>query len=183
MEGTPPEPVSRVTVIVEDMGVPKGSFLIWTDEFGRDVRLPVGRLEGLAVHINGTDLPEEVYRTCDINFVVERMDALMEGIGRQYSYWEGEQETSLYFYGTSYEKMLEASAGLKPVSRRGRPETPSACHCANPSSRLSPPRRPEAPGRREREDRTRRQARRLSYLVTPACRKTQGHGGYVMQKR
>lgn len=112
LEGTPPEPVSRVTAIVEDMGVPKGSSLIWTDEFGRAVRLPVGRLEGLAVHINGTDLPEEVYRTCDINFVVERMDALMEGIGRQYSYWEGEQETSLYFYGTSYEKMLEAIGGF-----------------------------------------------------------------------
>lgn len=112
LEGAPPEPIFRVAAIVEDMGVPKGSSLIWADELGRDMRLPVGRLEGLAVYVNGTDLPREVYRTCDINFAIERMETLMEGIGRQYSYWEGPQETALYFYGASHEKMLGAIKGF-----------------------------------------------------------------------
>ena len=67
----------------------------------------MGTLEGLAYYSNGADLPDEIYQTCDINYVIEQMEQAMEGIGRMYSYWEGSTDTALYFYGTSFAEMKE----------------------------------------------------------------------------
>ncbi len=50
-----------------------------------------------AYYSNGVDLPAEIYQTCDINYVIERMEQAIEGIGRMYSYWEGNTYTALYF--------------------------------------------------------------------------------------
>ncbi len=88
--------------ILAQLGIPKGSKLV-CEEHLREV----GTLEGLAFYANGRDLPREVYASCDINFVIEEMGLCMEGIGRFYSYWEGERETALYFYGTSFQQMYE----------------------------------------------------------------------------
>lgn len=65
----------------------------------------MGTLEGLAYYSNGVDLPDEVYKTCDINYVIEQMEQAIEGIGRMYSYWEGAKYTALYFYGNSFAEM------------------------------------------------------------------------------
>ena len=89
--------------IVNHFGVPKGSQLQ-----AEELDMPVGEQEGMAVYMNGTDLEDEVYQNCDINYAVDQMEALMEGMGRLYSYWEGPRNTALYFYGISYEKMLGA---------------------------------------------------------------------------
>lgn len=94
-----------LTGLLNAMGIPKGSFLQ-----GAEPEIPVGTLEGLAYYSNGVDLPEEVYQSCDINYVIEQMERAMEGIGRMYSYWEGKRETALYFYGTSYTEMRERIA-------------------------------------------------------------------------
>lgn len=96
--------VETLIGIIDRLGVPKGSKLLLDDK--REI--PVGRLEGLAVYLNGTELPTEVYQSCDINYAIEQMDKRLEGIGRIYSWWEGPQDTALYFYGGSYEKMLDA---------------------------------------------------------------------------
>ena len=94
--------------IIEKLGVAKGSKLLLWNEADEDVwcERPVGNLEGMALYLNGTDLPTEIYQTCDINYVIKQTEELMKGIGAMYSWWEGPQNTALYFYGENYEKML-----------------------------------------------------------------------------
>ncbi len=86
--------------LLNGMGIPKGSVLQ-----GIEPPIEVGTLEGLAYYSNGVDLPAEVYQNCDINYVIEQMEQAVEGIGRMYSYWEGNSYTALYFYGSSFAEM------------------------------------------------------------------------------
>jgi hypothetical protein len=90
-----PERLNWLVSLLNTIGIPKGSVL------------QGGTLEGLAYYSNGADLPDEIYQTCDINYVIEQMEQAMEGIGRMYSYWEGSTYTALYFYGTSFAEMKE----------------------------------------------------------------------------
>lgn len=88
--------------LLNKIGIPKGSVLQ-----GIKPEIEVGTLEGLAYYLNGVDLPNEVYQTCDINYVIEQMENILEGIGRMYSYWEGSIYTALYFYGKTFSEMKE----------------------------------------------------------------------------
>lgn len=99
------ECVEWLVNLLNRIGIPKDSVLQ-----GVDPEIEVGTLEGLAYYSNGVDLPAEIYQTCDINYVIERMEQAIEGIGRMYSYWEGNTYTALYFYGTSFSEMKEKIA-------------------------------------------------------------------------
>lgn len=88
--------------LLNAIGIPKGSVLQ-----GIKPEIEVGTLEGLACYLNGVDLPMEVYKNCDVNYVIEQTEQAMEGIGRMYSYWEGDRYTALYFYGTSFAEMKQ----------------------------------------------------------------------------
>jgi len=101
------ESIQALRDVINQLNIPKGSELQ-----AEDFCIPVGEQEGLALYLNETELPDEVYESCDINYVVEQMEALMEGIGKMYSFWEGPEDTGLYFYGTSYEKMKAAVQGF-----------------------------------------------------------------------
>lgn len=106
--------------LLNRIGIPKGSVLQ-----GVEPEIEVGTLEGLAFYANGTDLPEEVYKSCDINYVIEQMEQAMEGIGRMYSYWEGRTYTALYFYGSSFAEMkkrIEPFAASYPLCQKCRIE-------------------------------------------------------------
>lgn len=96
------ESISKLCEIVEHFGVPKGSRLLFDGN-----ELAVGRLEGLGLYLKGSGLPEEVYKNCDINYVIEKMNELMADAGCMYSFWEGPNETALYFYGVGFEVMKE----------------------------------------------------------------------------
>lgn len=98
--------ISRLAGLLNAIGIPKGSVLKGAKE------IAVGTLEGLAYYLNGTELSDEVYQNCDINYVIEQMEAKLQGIGRMYSYWEGAQWTGLYFYGKSFDQMKKK---IKPV--------------------------------------------------------------------
>lgn len=90
--------------------VPKGSRLI----IGKRER-PIGQQEGLALYLNGTELPETVYRTSDVNAVIQGLEAhLGEARGRFLSFWMGPKETALYFYGPSYAEMKAALEEIIP---------------------------------------------------------------------
>ena len=102
------EIIAKLEEIIEDIGVPKGSKLLWTASDVEKTERPVGRLEGMALYLNGTELPKEVYESSDINYAIEQLEARIDGIGHLYSWWEGPQNTALYFYGQSYEKMSAA---------------------------------------------------------------------------
>jgi len=93
--------------IIDELAVPKGSFI--KDE---NLEIPVGTLEGLALYVNGTDLPNEVYESCDINYVADKINELLGQSGKLYSHWQGPQDTALYFYGTSFAEMNEKMAGF-----------------------------------------------------------------------
>ena len=56
-----PELISMIGGLINAMGVPKGSRLLWDGEDGEPGELLVGQQEGLALYLNGTDLPDEVY--------------------------------------------------------------------------------------------------------------------------
>lgn len=105
--------------VIENIGVPKGSRLI--PEVGGDI--PAGTLEGLALYINGTELPAEVYKNSDINFVIEKIGELLGEAGNMYSYWEGSQNTGLYFYGASFDEMksrMESFLAEYPLCQKCR---------------------------------------------------------------
>lgn len=99
--------MDKLVEVICDIGVPKGSHLQ-----GEDFEIPVGRLEGLGLYLNGTDLPEETYDKCDINFVVSEINRLLGESGEMYSFWEGPTETALYFYGESFDEMKNCIAGF-----------------------------------------------------------------------
>jgi hypothetical protein len=88
---------------LEGLGAPKGSRLIWNDGANE---IEFGSFEGLAVYLNGTDLPDDVYEQCDVNVVYEELGKLVGSEGRVVSHWQGPRETALYLYGRSAEAML-----------------------------------------------------------------------------
>lgn len=96
-----PEVLEAVAAQLQAAGAPKGSALVQPD----GTELPLGRHEGLAVYLNGTDLPDETYQECDSNFVFSEFNRMLEGLGAVHSHWQGPAETALYMYGPSYSAM------------------------------------------------------------------------------
>lgn len=49
----------------------------------------------------------ERYLNSDINELIGLLDIAMENVGKRMSYWEGNRETALYYYGKSYDEIKE----------------------------------------------------------------------------
>lgn len=96
-----PETVATVIDVLEKLGAAKGSKISIGDEVTE-----FGSNEGLALYVNGSDLPDEVYATSDINVAIERIATLLGDAGELHSHWEGPSETALYYYGPSYDEMV-----------------------------------------------------------------------------
>lgn len=112
--------LAAVTGALEKLGAPKGSKLL-VESTGREVSFGVA--EGLAVYLNGTDLPAEVYQTSDVNVVYQEFNRLLEPDGAIQSYWEGPRETGLYMYGRSFAAMKDRLADFiasYPLCQRAR---------------------------------------------------------------
>ncbi len=99
---TNPETVQCVIDTLEQAGAPVGSS-VWVAD--RDDRIAFGKTEGMALFLNGTDLPDEVYQTSDVNEIIANLNKLLDGVGAFRGYYEGPRETALYFYGTSFDTM------------------------------------------------------------------------------
>ena len=99
--------IEMVMRTLEAMLAPKGSRLNILDQ---NRRIDFGLQEGLALYLNGTDLPDEVYRDCDVNHVFGECQRLLEGIGAVNSHWQGPEETALYMYGSDFKIMRERLA-------------------------------------------------------------------------
>ena len=100
---------ATIAAELEGLGAPLGS-RYRVD--GADDPVPFGVSGGLALYLNGTDLPDEVYLTQDVNELIERLDEAIGYTGKMMSHWEGPTETALYFYGDPYDVM---AAALAPV--------------------------------------------------------------------
>jgi hypothetical protein len=108
-----------------DIGAPRGSKLSY-EQNGQTIELPFGSEEGLAIYLNGTDLPAEVYQQSDINVVVETIARLLAGRAEIKGYWQGPTETALYIYGKSAQEMRDLIAGFiaeYPLCQRARLDT------------------------------------------------------------
>jgi hypothetical protein len=91
-----------VIQFLEGLGAPKGSKL----QFGGDGDdIPFGRTEGLALYLNGTDLPDNVYVSTSSNVVYDQISDLIKDCGGILSHWQGDAETALYLYGDSFATM------------------------------------------------------------------------------
>jgi hypothetical protein len=69
--------------------------------------IEIGKAEGLALHLNGIDLPTHIYQNYDVNELLAIIDDSLEGNGERLSHWEGERFTSIYYYGKSYAIMKD----------------------------------------------------------------------------
>jgi hypothetical protein len=90
---------------LNQLGAPKGSRLFLPD----GGELAFGAAEGLAVRLNGVDLPDEVYAAADLDHLITELSRLASP-GRYMSYWEGATHTSLFFFGASFAAMKAAMA-------------------------------------------------------------------------
>ena len=107
---------------LEQLGAPKGSKLI-VEATGAEIAF--GTHDGLALYLNGTDLPDDVYASSDINHVIAELDRLMGEKGKFKGFWEGSAETGLYCYGPSFDDMKAAIGPLLsayPLCRKARVE-------------------------------------------------------------
>jgi hypothetical protein len=103
-------------------GDPKGSKLEYERD-GKRVEVPFGDAEGLAIYLNGTDLPEKVYKECDVNDVCGVINCLLGNCGSIQGHWQGPTETALYLYGDSAHEMRDLIAGYLveyPLCQRAR---------------------------------------------------------------
>jgi tetratricopeptide (TPR) repeat protein len=94
--------LQKVIQELENLGAPKGSLL----KMGKQA-IEFGVSEGLAIYLNGSDLPDEVYQNCDSNIVYTEISRLIEGEGMIMSHWQGPTETALYLYGNSFTTLQE----------------------------------------------------------------------------
>src|SRR5436190_19636974 len=113
IEGDAEAALGLAVATLEAAGAPKGS------RARLDEREPVtfGVTERLAVYLNGTDLPDEVYATSDVNALVAALLSSLGGEGHMQSYWQGPRaywqgprETALYLYGPSAARMNDLIA-------------------------------------------------------------------------
>jgi hypothetical protein len=109
-----PDVLDLLVAELEALGAPKGSSL--AVEFGGETR-EFGTHEGLALWLNGTDLPDDVYDDTDIGAVVASLSEAVSGVGRFAGSYNGPENTALFFYGPSFSAM---DAALAPV-RAGIP--------------------------------------------------------------
>jgi hypothetical protein len=116
--------VPFICKVLESCGAPRGSKLTYEIN-GTKTEVPFGKLEGLGIYLNGTDLPDEVYQNSDINYVIDEINRRLGDLGAIQGNWQGPTETALYLYGYSIEEMKNAIADLMaeyPLFQRAKIE-------------------------------------------------------------
>lgn len=119
--GDPTEVRDAVAAFLDHLGTPRGSAVIVD---GLDP-LPFGTTEGLALYLDGSGLPPEVYAAHDVNEFLDEVHEALGGTGTLQSFWETEHTTAVYLYGPSAEDMRAALAELldaHPLARNSRLE-------------------------------------------------------------
>ena len=91
--------------------IAKGSYLEYDGK-----KEEIGTLEGLNLILDATSLNEDVYKENDVNNVIAEIDNLIKGKGQYHSYYIGEKNTNLYFYGDSFNEMKEIIANYIKTS-------------------------------------------------------------------
>ena len=101
-----------VTGALEEAGAPERSELI--DAASGRVLTEFGKQQCLAVFLDGTSLPNEVYEQLDFDAVVAELGAAA-GPDSFHAFSQGEEETGLFFFGPDAEAVFSR---VEPVLRR-----------------------------------------------------------------
>ncbi len=94
--------ISKIIHQLESFGAPKGSQLKLEKS---NQTIDFGISEGLGIYLDGLNLDAEVYQNTDSNFVVSEVKRLINDQTETVRYWEGSEETGLYFYHNSFDEM------------------------------------------------------------------------------
>ena len=111
--------IGRVIAHLERLGAPKGSKILFDGPDGMRAPRAFGVEEGLALALNGTDLPPETYADSDVNELIRTLVGALGKTGAIKGHWEGPRETMLYFYGPRFDDMR---AAIAPIIE-ARPDT------------------------------------------------------------
>lgn len=103
--------LSVVANTLTSQGAPRGSVLRYSRN-GEEYVLEFGVAECLAIVLDGTTLPDEVYEATDINDMIEAMVESIGENGELRSWWEGPVNTVLFFFGLDAEELFSA---MQPV--------------------------------------------------------------------
>ena len=106
------EALRIVADALEVAGAPEGSELIQASD--NRVLREFGKLQCLAIYLDGTSLPDEVYADLDFEAVVEAIGAAA-GDDSYRGFGQGPEETGLFFFGSDAEAMF---ARVEPLLRR-----------------------------------------------------------------
>jgi hypothetical protein len=101
-----------VVETLERAGAPQGSELI--DLSNSRVLREFGTQQCLAVFLDGTTLPEEVYQDLDFDAVVAEIGEAA-GPDSFRGFWQGNEETGLFYFGASADEMF---GRVEPVLRK-----------------------------------------------------------------
>ena len=131
--------VDLVCTKLDECGAPRGSELHLITDDGIETRT-FGTLEGVAVFIDGKTLPMDVYASSDVNVVIAEMQASVTELkaGAFRSYWEGSEETALFFYGANADDLALALAPVffnQPLCQNARVVTRYGNHPDGASER------------------------------------------------
>jgi hypothetical protein len=119
------EVLAGICTHLETLGVPKGSRLLREGDDDNGDGRPFGVTEGFAFHFNNTEVPEEIQELHQVGSVFEAMQDTLGNTARLTGYWNGETETSVYFYGNSYAEIANLLAPIlaeNPRCQHGRTE-------------------------------------------------------------
>ncbi len=120
--------VHLVKQTLEEAGAPAGSEVRFERD-GKDIVIPFGVLECLAIYLDGVSLPDDVYRRCDINELAAQMDEALAPLGGEIrGSWVGPTETAIYIYGSSAERTFESlernTSLVSPMPKRAGCDSP-----------------------------------------------------------
>ncbi len=101
--------LSLVIDSLERAGAPVGSEILGDGGLIREF----GTLQSVAVYLDGVSLPDDVYANLDFD---ETIRTLTEAAGESsyHGYWQGPEETGLFFFHTDAETLFDR---LEPVLR------------------------------------------------------------------
>ena len=112
------EAIPVIVASLESSGAPLGAEVIGDGGVLREF----GRQQSVAVYLDGTTLPDEVYAELDFEQVVDELTSAA-GEGSYHGFWQGPTETGLFFFGPDADAMfsrLEAVLLRVPIGQNAR---------------------------------------------------------------
>ncbi|MDQ0540950.1 hypothetical protein QF011_003528 [Curtobacterium flaccumfaciens] len=113
-----PHVTAKVVIgILEDLGAPTGS---WATLDGGG-RMHFGKWHGLALEIDGSTLPDEVYEQNSTHDLLKMINAVLPDEAGVHSSWIGLERTWIYYYGRNRDDLraaIESIAQVHPLGRK-----------------------------------------------------------------